>query len=133
MASRVSFGKANPKDLLQLGQTLSQVPVIKTILESFASSSLESLINQIDTLPELEALIRSAIDSNAPITITEGGMIREGFDETLDKYRTVMREGRVGLLTLETKERQKSGISTLKIDYNKKTVIISMSPTLICL
>ncbi|MFM1627303.1 DNA mismatch repair protein MutS [Streptococcus mutans] len=120
LASRVSFGKANPKDLLQLGQTLSQVPVIKTILESFASSSLESLINQIDTLPELEALIRSAIDSNAPITITEGGMIREGFDETLDKYRTVMREGTSWIADIETKERQKSGISTLKIDYNKK-------------
>ena len=120
LASRVSFGKANPKDLLQLGQTLSQVPVIKTILESFASSSLESLVNQIDTLPELEALIRSAIDSNAPITITEGGMIREGFDETLDKYRTVMREGTSWIADIETKERQKSGISTLKIDYNKK-------------
>ena len=120
LASRVSFGKANPKDLLQLGQTLSQVPVFKTILESFASSSLESLINQIDTLPELEALIRSAIDSNAPITITEGGMIREGFDETLDKYRTVMREGTSWIADIETKERQKSGISTLKIDYNKK-------------
>lgn len=120
LASRVSFGKANPKDLLQLGQTLSQVPVIKTILESFASSSLKSLINQIDTLPELEALIRSAIDSNAPITITEGGMIREGFDETLDKYRTVMREGTSWIADIETKERQKSGISTLKIDYNKK-------------
>lgn len=81
---------------------------------------MESLINQIDTLPELEVLIRSAIDSNAPITITEGGMIREGFDETLDKYRTVMREGTSWIADIETKERQKSGISTLKIDYNKK-------------
>ncbi|BAQ25274.1 DNA mismatch repair protein MutS [Streptococcus troglodytae] len=120
LASRVSFGKANPKDLLQLGQTLAQVPVIKVILESFDSPSLEKLIHQIDTLPELEELIRSAIDPNAPMTITEGNIIREGFDDTLDKYRTVMREGTSWIADIETKERQKSGISTLKIDYNKK-------------
>ena len=58
LASRVSFGKANPKDLLQLGQTLSQVPKIKAILESFASPYLDKLVKDIDTLPELESLIR---------------------------------------------------------------------------
>ncbi|MGT2925228.1 DNA mismatch repair protein MutS [Streptococcus caviae] len=120
LASRVSFGKANPKDLLQLGQTLAQVPVIKAVLESFASPALEDLVGQIDPLPELEELIRSAIDPNAPMTITEGSIIREGFDETLDKYRKVMREGTGWIADIEAKERAASGISTLKIDYNKK-------------
>ncbi|MGT2948486.1 DNA mismatch repair protein MutS [Streptococcus devriesei] len=120
LASRVSFGKANPKDLLQLGQTLAQVPVIKAILESFANPALENLVNQIDPLPELEELIRSAIDPNAQMTITEGNIIREGFDETLDKYHKVMREGTSWIADIEAKERQASGISTLKIDYNKK-------------
>ena len=86
LASRVSFGKANPKDLIQLGHTLAQVPVIKAILESFDDEALSRLLQELDALPELESLIRSAIDPDAPATITEGGIIRAGFDETCLLY-----------------------------------------------
>ncbi len=120
LASRVSFGKANPKDLLQLGDTLARVPVIKSILESIGAPELDKLVNQLDTLPELESLIRSAIDPDAQATITEGNIIRTGFDDTLDKYRKVLREGTGWIAEIEAKERQTSGISTLKIDYNRK-------------
>ncbi|MDU5557332.1 DNA mismatch repair protein MutS, partial [Streptococcus sp.] len=120
LASRVSFGKANPKDLIQLGHTLAQVPVIKAILESFNDDALSALLQDLDTLPELESLIRSAIDPDAPATITEGGIIRAGFDETLDKYRKVMSEGTSWIADIEAKEREASGITTLKIDYNRK-------------
>ena len=71
LASRVSFGKANPKDLIQLGHTLAQVPIIKAILESFNDDTLSGLLQELDALPELESLIRSAIDPDAPATITE--------------------------------------------------------------
>lgn len=120
LASRVSFGKANPKDLLQLGNTLAQVPLIKAILESFGSPELDKLVNQIDTLPELESLIRSAIDPDAQAVITEGNIIRTGFDQTLDNYRKVLREGTTWIADIEAKERAASGITNLKIDYNKK-------------
>ncbi|EHI70519.1 DNA mismatch repair protein MutS [Streptococcus ictaluri] len=120
LSSRVSFGKANPKDLLQLGHTLGQVPLIKAILESFNSPYLDKLVNQVDTIPELEQLIRSAIDPDAPATINEGNIIRTGFDERLDHYRKVMREGTGWIADIEAKERQNSGINNLKIDYNKK-------------
>jgi len=120
LASRVSFGKANPKDLLQLGDTLARVPLIKSILESIGAPELDKLVNQLDTLPELESLIRSAIDADAQATITEGNIIRTGFDDTLDKYRKVLREGTGWIAEIEAKERQASGISTLKIDYNRK-------------
>ena len=120
LASRVSFGKANPKDLIQLGHTLAQVPVIKAILESFNDEALSRLLQELDALPELESLIRSAIDPDAPATITEGGIIRAGFDETLDKYRKVMSEGTSWIADIEAKEREASGITTLKIDYNRK-------------
>ncbi|MFV8210731.1 DNA mismatch repair protein MutS [Streptococcus pluranimalium] len=120
LASRVSFGKASPKDLLQLGNTLSKVPAIKAILAQFEQEVLDHINQQIDSIPELEALIRSAIDLEAPATISEGGIIRAGFDETLDHYRKVMKEGRAWIADIEAKERQSSGISTLKIDYNKK-------------
>ena len=120
LASRVSFGKANPKDLIQLGHTLAQVPVIKAILESFDDEALSRLLQELDALPELESLIRSAIDPDAPATITEGGIICAGFDETLDKYRKVMSEGTSWIADIEAKEREASGIITLKIDYNRK-------------
>lgn len=120
LASRVSFGKANPKDLLQLGQTLAQVPVIKAILESFQETALDSLVNQLDTLPELEELIRCAIDPEAQAVITEGNIIRTGFDEQLDNYRKVLREGTGWIAEIEAKEREASGIHNLKIDYNRK-------------
>lgn len=120
LASRVSFGKANPKDLLQLGNTLAQVPLIKAILESFERSELDSLVNELDAMPELENLIRSAIDPEAQATITEGNIIRTGFDEQLDNYRKVLREGTGWIAEIEAKERAASGISTLKIDYNRK-------------
>lgn len=120
LSSRVSFGKANPKDLLQLGHTLAQVPYIKAILESFDSPCVDKLVNDIDSLPELEYLIRTAIDPDGPATISEGSIIRNGFDERLDHYRKVMREGTGWIADIEAKERQASGINNLKIDYNKK-------------
>ncbi|EFO54197.1 DNA mismatch repair protein HexA [Streptococcus infantis SK1302] len=82
--------------------------------------ALAYLIEQLDPIPELESLISAAIAPEAPHVITEGGIIRTGFDETLDKYRRVLREGTSWIAEIEAKERENSGISTLKIDYNKK-------------
>lgn len=120
LASRVSFGKASPKDLLQLGNTLAKVPVIKGVLSAFEVDIIDKVDGEIDSIPDLESLICLAIDPDAPATISEGGIIRTGFDETLDHYRKVMKEGRAWIADIEAKERQASGISTLKIDYNKK-------------
>ncbi|MEY8462167.1 DNA mismatch repair protein MutS [Streptococcus merionis] len=120
LASRVSFGKSTPKDLLQLGQTLGNIPQIKAILSGLEQPVLGSLIEGLDPLPELHSLIAAAIDPDAPAVITEGGIIKTGFDETLDKYRVIMRDGAVWIAELEAKEREASGISNLKIDYNRK-------------
>lgn len=120
LASRVSFGKANPKDLLQLGQTLRQVPVIKAILASFEAPALESLLCQMDALPELESLIFSAISPEASSVLTEGNIIKQGFDDRLDSYRKVMREGSGWIAEIEAREREATGINNLKIDYNRK-------------
>ena len=120
LASRVSFGKTLPKDLLQLAQTLSNVPAIKGILQQIGHPALDLLIGQLDPIPELHALISAAIDPDAQGTITEGNIIKAGFDETLDQYRLVMREGTGWIAEIEAKERARSGINNLKIDYNKK-------------
>lgn len=120
LASRVSFGKTTPKDLLQLAQTLGNVPAIKGILQQMDQPALASLVANLDPIPELHALISSAIDPEAQATITEGNIIRSGFDATLDQYRLVMREGAGWIAEIEAKERAASGITNLKIDYNKK-------------
>lgn len=120
LASRVSFGKTTPKDLLQLAQTLGNVPAIKGILQQMDQPALASLVANLDPIPELHALISSAIDPEAQATITEGNIIRSGFDATLDQYRLVMREGTGWIAEIEAKERAASGITNLKIDYNKK-------------
>lgn len=120
LASRVSFGKTTPKDLLQLAQTLGNVPAIKAILEQINQPALANLIAQLDAIPELHALISAAIDPDAQGTITDGNIIKAGFDEQLDQYRLVMREGTGWIADIEAKERINSGINNLKIDYNKK-------------
>lgn len=120
LASRVSFGKTLPKDLLQLSQTLGNVPAIKNILSQMGEPALASLVQGLDPIPELHALISSAIDPEANGPITDGNIIKTGFDETLDQYRLVMREGAGWIAEIETKERTASGINNLKIDYNKK-------------
>ncbi|MDN5012768.1 DNA mismatch repair protein MutS [Streptococcus sp. SN3] len=120
LASRVSFGKTNPKDLLQLAATLSNVPQIKGILQGIDHPVLGQLIENLDDIPELANLIQSAISPDAPNVITEGNIIQTGFDETLDKYRVVLRDGTSWIADIEAKERAASGINNLKIDYNKK-------------
>ena len=120
LASRVSFGKINPKDLLQLGDTLGHVPTIKSILLGIGDPVLDVLIARLDELPELHRLITSAIAPEASAVITEGNIIRTGFDEQLDQYRLVLRDGTGWIAEIEAKEREASGITGLKIDYNKK-------------
>ena len=120
LASRVSFGKTNPKDLLQLATTLGSVPRIRGILEDMGQPVLTSLIQHLDDIPELASLISAAISPDAPAVITEGNIIQTGFDETLDKYRVIMRDGTSWIAEIEAKEREASGITGLKIDYNKK-------------
>ncbi|KXT77835.1 DNA mismatch repair protein MutS [Streptococcus sp. DD13] len=120
LASRVSFGKTSPKDLLQLSQTLANIPPIRSLLELMESASLSHLVAGLDPIPELHALIEAAIDPEASQGITDGNIIREGFDEQLDVYRRVMREGTGWIAEIESRERERSGIHNLKIDYNKK-------------
>ncbi len=107
--------------LLDKTKTAMGMRLLRTWIDRpLVNQALSGLLQELDALPELESLIRSAIDPDAPATITEGGIIRDGFDETLDKYRKVMSEGTSWIADIEAKEREASGITTLKIDYNRK-------------
>ncbi len=118
--------KNHAQGSLALSQTLGNIPAIKNILQQINEPALGNLVAGLDPIPELHALISSAIDPEAQGTITDGNIIRTGFDETLDQYRLVMREGAGWIAEIEAKEREASGINNLKIDYNKKTATISM-------
>lgn len=120
LTSRVSFGKITPKDLLQLAQSLSCVPVIADLLETMNDPDLSGLLAGLDPLEELLDLIVSAINPDAPMIITEGNIIRDGFDDVLDDYRIVMRDAASWIADLEVREKEASGIPNLKIDYNRK-------------
>lgn len=120
LASRVSFGKAVPVDFLQLANSLSNVPAIKNILEGLDETPLNELRSQLDEIPELSGLINSAISENASRTITEGGIIKKGYNVQLDKYREALENGTSWIAKLEADEKAKTGISTLRIDYNRK-------------
>ena len=126
LASRVSFGKTTPKDLLQLGETLRHVPLIKSLLVEMGESVLDLLVAQLDELPELCRLIEAAIDPDAPIVLTEGNIIRTGFDPTLDQYRVVLREGTGWIAETKPKNGKPVASPDLKLTTIKKMAIISM-------
>ena len=120
LASRVSFGKALPVDFLQLAHSLSNVPAIKNILELLPQEQMKQLIERLDALPELADLIHQSISEEASRTITEGGIIKTGYNPQLDKYREALENGTSWIAQLEATEKARTGISTLRIDYNRK-------------
>lgn len=119
LAGRVAFGNVNGRDLLQLKSSLEQVPAIRAILSGIDQGEWTALLEQMEPLDDLVKLIDQSIDEEAPLSITEGKVIKDGYNEQLDKYRQAMRNGKKWLAQLEAKERQKTGIKNLKIGYNR--------------
>ncbi len=119
LASRVSRGRANARDLRSLKATLDVVPEVKAELDGVESDRLESLRSALDELEDVRDLIDRAIQTDPPIEITEGGVIREGFDDDLDDLRTAEREGRQWVADLEAGERERTGIDSLEVGHNQ--------------
>ena len=119
IVGKVSFGTANARDLLQLKQTLGQVPIFKSIVDSLESEEWSALGENLFDIPELYDLIDRAIDEDAPLTISDGNIIRSGYNATLDTYRDTMKHGKEWIAALQQQEREQTGISSLKISFNK--------------
>ena len=119
LVTRVSRGRANARDLLALKNTLDVVPRVKETLDDVDSDRLASLRDSLDTMDEVRGLIGRAIRDDPPIEVTEGGVIREGFDGELDELRQVENEGREWVASLEQRERERTGIDSLKVGFNK--------------
>lgn len=117
--SRIALLSARPQDLLRLKNALQKIPLIKLQIEKFSASLLSTLSKQLFTFPELCHLLESAIIENPPNIIRDGGVIKEGFDQELDDIRNISQHATDFLIKLETEERQKTGLSTLKVGYNR--------------
>jgi DNA mismatch repair protein MutS len=119
LIGKIVTAKANGRDFLNLKQSLSVLPKIQAVLTEDAVPKLCVTFGSLDSIPELISLISSAIADDPPPTITEGGVIRSGYDKTLDDLKNIAHHGKKWLASLQQEERNRTGISNLKINYNK--------------
>ena len=119
LAGKISYGNANARDLNALKASSSKLPAIKKLLENSNSKMLKKLYESLDTLDDLYELIDKAIVEEPPILITEGGVIKLGFNEEIDELKKAMTDGKTWLVELEAKEKEETGIKGLKVGFNK--------------
>ncbi len=119
LLSKVTYKTANPRDLIAFRNSLEMLPFIKAVLRNFQKEELKKAEEEIEGLEDIYQLIVNAIEEEPPVTIREGGMIKDGFDETIDRLRSAKRDGKQWLAKLEEEDRQRTGIKNLKIKYNK--------------
>ncbi len=119
LLGKVSYKTANPRDLIAFRNSLKMLPHIKTLLGDFEAPLLAGIKDEIDDLSDITTLIENAIEEDPPIAIKEGGIIKEGFDETIDTLRHAKTEGKDWLAKLEEEDRERTGIKNLRIRYNK--------------
>ncbi len=119
LVSRAVYETANAKDLNALKQTFERLPLIKAQLSQMKSGLLRQLYDKVDLLDDLLELIDNAISEDAPFSLREGGMIRDGFNEELDSLRDIETNGKAYITAIETAEKEKTGIPKLRIGYNR--------------
>ena len=119
LMGRVSYKSANPRDLIALMNSLQMLPNIRILAEELQSKEWKQIYEDIDPLQDIAGLIESAIDPEPPLTIKEGGIIKSGYNEEVDRLRLAKTEGKTWLATLEAEERERTGIKNLKIKFNR--------------
>ena len=119
LVGKISYGNANGKDMISLKNSIYQIPLLKEVLNRSGNCYLQELYQNLDELKDIFNLIDTAIVDEPPISITEGDLIKLGFNEELDGYKTASTEGKKWLINIETEEKRKTGIKNLKISYNK--------------
>lgn len=119
LISKISYKSANPRDLIAFRQSLSMLPHIKYVLSSFSQSKLKEYGVNLDDLSDIYKLIDESIIEEPPITVREGGIIKDGFNEEVDRLRKAKTEGKQWIADLTEEEKEKTDIKNLKIKYNK--------------
>ena len=119
LASKISYGSANGRDLISLKNSASQLPYVKNILGKAKSPMLQELYSGLDELQDIYELIDKAIVDDPPMSVKEGGLIKLGYDEEISRLKTATSEGKNWIIKLEAEEREKTGIKGLKVGFNK--------------
>ena len=119
LVGKITYQSANPRDLIAFQSSLSMLPSVKCILKDMESDFLKEIYEELDPLEELCDLVGRAIQEEPPLAMKEGGIIKDGYNEEVDRLRKAKSEGKNWLADLETKEREKTGIKNLRIRYNK--------------
>jgi DNA mismatch repair protein MutS len=119
IAARIATGRATPRDILALGSTLKQVPSLRALLEGCHSELLVRLGASAEAMPELAGLVASAIEPEAPNHLRDGGVIKAGYNEQLDRLRSISRDGQSWMTQYQQKESARTGIPNLKVGFNK--------------
>ena len=119
LLSKVTYKTANPRDFIAFRNSLEMLPHIKAVLKEFSKEELKGIEEDIDGLEDIYQLICASIEEDPPVTVREGGMIKDGFDETIDRLRNAKRDGKQWLAELEEQDRERTGIKNLKVKYNK--------------
>ena len=119
LMTRVSYGTANPRDLIALRGSLSMFAPVRQVLEDFEGGLLSALRNDMDDFRDLVDLLDRSILDEPPLQVKEGGIIRGGFDADIDRLREAKTQGRQWLMNLEAEDQQRTGIKNLRIKYNK--------------
>jgi DNA mismatch repair protein MutS len=119
LVARVALGTAGPRDLVALRQSLAAIPRVRLVLEPMAAPLVGSLAGELDDLADVRDALASALVEEPPALARDGGMIRDGVDPDLDALRAISRSGREHIAAMEDAERARTGISSLKIRYNR--------------
>ena len=119
LIGHISYKTANPRDLISFRNSLEMLPYIKDLMGEFTTPLLKELWEELDALEDVHDLVSRAIVEDPPISLRDGGIIKDGYHEETDKLRHAKTEGKTWLAELESRERDKTGIKNLKVKYNK--------------
>ncbi|MFX3624702.1 MAG: DNA mismatch repair protein MutS [Ectobacillus sp.] len=119
LAGKVAYGNVNARDLLQLKRSLLQIPEIIELVTQLNNSYADALVQNLDPCESLARLLECSIQDNPPLSVKEGDIIKDGYNEQLDQYRYISKNGKTWIAELEKRERELTGIKSLKVGYNR--------------
>lgn len=119
LMGKISYGSANARDLVSLKNSLQALPHVKRMLSDLPAPVFRRMEEELDTVEDISSLLEAAIADEPPISLREGGLIKSGYHEQIDRYRSAASDGKTWLADLETKEKELTGIKNLKVGYNR--------------
>ena len=119
LASKIGGGTANARDLLSLKNSIEALPGLKTLLKEYDDKTINALSDRIDVFSDIKSFIEKAVTDDPPLTVKEGGLIKKGFNAEIDELREISGSGKDFIASLQAREKESTGISSLKVGYNK--------------